>query len=63
MLDEGIDPLTTITTKKGEMYLSDILTKHLTEQLRIHDVMRLLSQSDYYKCESCNEEIIPDESM
>ena len=38
MLDEGIDPLTTVTTDNGEMYLSDILTKHLMEQLRIHDV-------------------------
>jgi hypothetical protein len=34
MLDEGIDPLTTVTTGGGEMYLSDVLTKHLTEQLR-----------------------------
>jgi len=42
MLDEGIDPLTTVTTEKGEMYLSDILTKHLTEQLRIQDVSSLL---------------------
>jgi hypothetical protein len=39
MLDEGIDPLTTVTTDNGEMYLSDILTKHLMEQLRIHDVV------------------------
>ncbi len=39
MLDEGIDPLTAVTTEKGEMYLSDVLEKHLTEQLRIHDVV------------------------
>jgi hypothetical protein len=40
MLDEGIDPLITVTTEKGEIYLSDILEKHLTEQLRIHDVVK-----------------------
>jgi hypothetical protein len=47
MLDEGIDPLMTVTTEKGEMYLSDILTKHLTEQLRIHDVV---GRSEQLKC-------------
>lgn len=39
MLDEGIDPLTKVNTKDGEIYLSDILAKHLIEQLRIHDVV------------------------
>jgi hypothetical protein len=34
LLDEGVDPLTTVMTEKGEYYLSDILEKHLTEQLR-----------------------------
>ena len=38
LLDEGIDPLTTVTTEKGEYYLSDILEKHLTEQLRLFAV-------------------------
>ena len=40
LLDEGIDPLTTVTTEKGEYYLSDILEKHLTEQLRLFAVSR-----------------------
>lgn len=39
LLDEGIDPLTTVTTEKGEYYLSDILEKHLTEQLRLFAVV------------------------
>ena len=51
MLDEGIDPLTTVTTDKGEMYLSDILTKHLTEQLRIHDVI--------WRSEQCEHDFLP----
>ena len=38
LLDEGIDPLTTVTTEKGEYYLSDILGKHLTEQLSLFAV-------------------------
>ena len=39
LLDEGINPLTTVTTEKGEYYLSDILEKHLTEQLRLFAVV------------------------
>ena len=46
LLDEGIDPLTTITTEKGEYYLSDILEKHLTEQLRLFAVIKSLPDSD-----------------
>lgn len=38
LLDEGIEPLTTVTTEKGEYYLSDILEKHLTEQLHLFAV-------------------------
>jgi hypothetical protein len=63
ILDEGIDPLTTVTTEKGEMYLSDILTKHLTEQLRIHDVVGrseqcVLHSTDWHgKCFKCGEQV------
>jgi hypothetical protein len=39
LLDQGIDPLTTVTTEKGEYYLSDVLEKHLTEQLRLFAVV------------------------
>lgn len=39
MLDEGIDTLAKVNTKDGEIYLSDILAKHLIEQLRIHNVV------------------------
>jgi hypothetical protein len=35
LLDEGIDPLGTVSTKNGEFYLSDILEKHLKEQLEL----------------------------
>jgi hypothetical protein len=35
LLDEGIDPLETVSTKNGEFYLSDILEKHLKEQLEL----------------------------
>lgn len=35
LLDEGIDSETSITTKDGEFYLSDILEKHLKEQLKL----------------------------
>ena len=52
LLDEGIDPLTTVTTEKGEYYLSDILEKHLTEQLRLFSVVGrselLLAFWDWY---------------
>ena len=34
LLDEGIDPLTIVTTSKCEIYLSDMLKKHLKDQLR-----------------------------
>jgi hypothetical protein len=52
LLDEGVDPLTTINTEKGEYYLSDILEKHLTEQLRIGDASdseKLYSVDDIHK--------------
>lgn len=38
LLDEGIDPLTTVPSEKGEYYLSDILKKHLTDQLYLFAV-------------------------
>lgn len=72
MLDEGIDPVTTVTTDKGEMYLSDILTKHLTEQLRIHDVVwrsEQLCQHDRSVtnriCDDCGSVItyVPDDEL
>jgi hypothetical protein len=68
LLDEGVDPLTTINTEKGEYYLSDILEKHLTEQLRLFAVSGRSEQlvcdrcgsskleecgSDEYSCEEC----------
>lgn len=34
LLDEEIDPLTKIATEKGERCLSEVLEKHLIEQLR-----------------------------
>lgn len=42
LLDEGIDPLTTVTIEKGEYYLSDILEKHLTDQLHYMPCCRFL---------------------
>jgi hypothetical protein len=50
LLDEGIDPLTTVTTEKGEYYLSDILEKHLTEQLRLFAVV---GRSEQLPCDEC----------
>ena len=47
LLDEGIDPLTTVITEKGEYYLSDILEKHLTEQLRLFAVS---GRSEQFVC-------------
>jgi hypothetical protein len=58
MLDEGIDPLTTVTTDKGEMYLSDILTKHLTEQLRQHFVSKCNADNDkLVECSNCGDKV------
>ena len=48
LLDEGIDPLTIVTTEKDEYYLSDILEKHLTEQLRLFAVS---GRSEQLKCQ------------
>jgi hypothetical protein len=40
LLDEGIDPFKTVTTDNGEFYLSDILEKHLKEQLSLGAVVQ-----------------------
>lgn len=41
LLDNRIDSLLTIKDTKGaEIYLTDLLAKHLTEQLRQHAVMQ-----------------------
>jgi hypothetical protein len=41
LLDNCIDSLLTIKDTKGaEIYLTDLLTKHLTEQLQQHGVVR-----------------------
>ncbi len=68
LLDEGIDPLTTVTTEKGEYYLSDILEKHLTEQLRLFAVVGRSEQcahprdkreyigSNMLRCKVCGKE-------
>jgi hypothetical protein len=54
ILDEGIDPLTTVMAEKGEMYLSDILTKHLTEQLRIGRSEQLKAFADWLQSDTAN---------
>ncbi len=54
LLDEGIDPLTTVTTEKGEYYLSDILGKHLTEQLHLFAVS---GSSAVNRCNECSKEL------
>jgi len=47
ILDEGIDPLTHIKNSKGQnIFLADILEKHLKEQLHIHSVIETV-------CDSC----------
>ena len=47
ILDEGIDPLTHIKNSKGQnIFLADILEKHLKEQLCIHSV---IGQSELLK--------------
>lgn len=55
LLDEGIDPLTTVTTEKGEYYLSAILGKHLTEQLRLFAVS---GRSEQLFC-NCGQNCLP----
>ena len=57
LLDEEIDSLTTIKNNRGEeVFLCDILEKHLIEQLRLCDINRQLSNNEaiMIKCPSCN---------
>lgn len=44
LLDEGIEPLCEIVNNKNEtIFLSDLLEKHLTEQLNINSVSGILN--------------------
>ena len=39
LLDMGIDPILTLTTKDGEKFLSEILEEHLKEQFKLNNIM------------------------
>jgi hypothetical protein len=47
LMDKGIDPFETVSTDEGEFYLSDILGKHLKEQLKIMGVTNKDDEPDW----------------
>ena len=53
LLDEGIDPSTTVTTGKGEYFLTDVLERHLIEQLGRCDskTSDIIEKIEFYKSE------------
>lgn len=60
LLDEGIEPLCEIVNSKNEtIFLSDLLEKHLTEQLNIHSVVGRSEQLKNFTCLSIYDGFAP----